>query len=396
MKKSITTRRSLLSYYTAVATVAAICLSLTTNALAHAAALQPRVCSVQKADAMKDYPPDQDWNQLQRQLQFFAKLRELGVDPAAIVSAQALDRPGFELPKRATADLLQQALRNLVRPYTPPVADDQVLPVGTVNLPLGVVSSGIVISGGTGAGKTTAILRIIDYCLGKGIKSHFWDYKGESRRFHQFWTQAMVFSPQTAPWQWMRPPAGCDPLNYFIGVIAELRNEFEIRSETFPLAYSAYERVVRGLRPGDPFPSWSDFRRVLEHEAAAQNRENLFTLARVFQSVETVLGPNARVRVAPDIAERYPIVAYDLTGLDPALIRLFLGLHFNRMLHEAQQHEHTTGLHCLEIIDEAGPIGSIELVLRTTGTLSSVKRFATMSRFTGTGLILAGLPLFEP
>jgi Type IV secretion-system coupling protein DNA-binding domain len=374
----------------AMLVTAAACVILTLNPGICAAAPQGHSRGAQHVRCMKDHPHhDPDLNELQQRQQFFAKLREMGVDPAAFVAAQAADRPGFELPKHIMQDLIQQAIRNSVRPYSPPPpAAGRVMPFGSVTLDLDLLGSGMVISGGTGSGKTTAIFRMIDNALTQGIRSMFYDFKGESRRFHQFWPQAMVFSPQTAPWQWLQPPAGCDPLSYFIGVMAELRNEVDVHPSTYQLAYSIYERIVRGLAPGDPFPSWADFRRVLEHEAAAQERPNLYTLARAFQNVETVLGPNARVRVAPDVTERFPIVAYDFVGLDTSLIKLFLGLHFNRMLHEAQQHEHTTGLRCFNIIDEAGPIGSIELLHRTGDTLSSVKRFATMSRFTGNPLVL--------
>lgn len=365
------------------------CLSLILFAVAKPSTLYA-LTTPGESSHMKDPPLDGELKRVQQHLDLLRKLREAGIDPAAYASAQAADQAGFELPKKVTKHLFQQSVLNAVRPYQDGrLTTDQALTIGSVKIPLSMISSGMVISGGTGSGKTTCILRIIhDLHLRRGIECTFWDPKGESRRFHLFWPKAMVFTPRTAPWQWLHPPAACDPLTYFIGVIAELRNEFELRSETFPLAYSIWERILRGLKPTDPFPSWSDFRRVLEYEAARQKRENLYTLARAFQSVETVMGENARVRLAADISGRYPVKAYDLVGLDPALIRFFLGLHFNRLLHEAQQHEHTTGLKCLEIIDEAGPIGSVELALRTSGTLSSVKRFATMSRFTGTGLIL--------
>jgi hypothetical protein len=175
-------------------------------------------------------------------------------------------------------------------------------------------------------------------------------------------------------------------MNYLIGVIAEVRNEFPIEPQTFPLAYALWDRILRGLAPGDPFPSLSDFRRIAEHEAAEQDRPNLYTLARVLMSVETVLGTNARVRRAPMVSNR--IEAIDLTGLDPAFVRLFIGLHFNKLMCQAQVEENTTDLRSIEIIDEVGPVGSSELEWRRKAdSLSSVIRFSTTSRFTGTGLL---------
>jgi hypothetical protein len=144
------------------------------------------------------------------------------------------------------------------------------------------------------------------------------------------------------------------------------------------------------MKPGDPFPSIEDFRRIVEREAKIRNRENLFTAARILSSIETVLGPNARVRRVPDITNRYKIVAYEFVGQDPKILRLIIGLHFNKLLLKAHHEEHTTDLRAVEIIDEASPICSIELNRQGIGNLSSIKRFISMSRFTGTGLIIGG------
>src|SRR5207249_845472 len=136
----------------------------------------------------------------------------------------------------------------------------------------------LLLTGATGSGKTNFELYLLDQVRKSGVEANFWDIKGEGRRFPDYWLgDAIIFTPQNAPWQWLEPPLSSDPLTYGIGVISEIRTELEIHSSTFSLVWQIWERVVRGLKPGENYPSISDFRRILEHEAKVQNRENLLT-----------------------------------------------------------------------------------------------------------------------
>jgi len=253
-----------------------------------------------------------------------------------------------------------------------------------------LLSSHLCVTGATGSGKTNFELHVLDQNREKLEWARFWDIKGEGRRFPDFWPgESIIFTPQDMPEQWLEPPLGADPLIYGIGVVSEIRSELvEMHSATFSLVWQAWERVTRGLQPGDPFPSISDFRRILEHEAKVQNRENLLTAARIFLSLETILGRNACVRKAADISGRYKIIVFEFIGQDPKIFRLFLGLHFHKLLMKAQQEEHTASLRALEVIDEAAPICSIELTARGVENLSSLKRFITQARFMGIGLVI--------
>jgi hypothetical protein len=315
-------------------------------------------------------------------------IEQAGLNPQLLLATLQFQNGKFVLPRRAQEQLLDCALFNLTQPYRPPPPSEEALIFGDIPIPLNDAPNGILITGAPGTGKTNLELLLIDQFQQKGIFTQFWDFKGEGRRFPDYWRSAMVFSAQNAPWQWLEPPHGCDPLTYGTGVISELRTELDMHSATFPLVWQIWERTVRGLKPGDPYPSISDFRRILEHEAEAENRENLHTAARIFLSIETVLGPNARVRKAPDISTRYTVAALELFGQDPKIFRLFVGLHFNKTLLKAQQEEHTTDLRAVEIIDEAAPLCSIELASRGVANLSSLKRFITMARFMGTALII--------
>jgi hypothetical protein len=127
---------------------------------------------------------------------------------------------------------------------------------------------------------------------------------------------------------------------------------------------------------------------VVHDEAESTKRENLFTVERVLLSLEVLLGPNARVRYVPKDEQRNAIEAIDLSGQDPKMIRLFLGLHLNELLLKAQAREHTTSLRAVEVIDEIAPLASVEATRSLYGDMNGLQRFATMARFTGTGLIM--------
>lgn len=324
----------------------------------------------------------------QQDMQVLQFLETNGIDPMQYVAAGLALGNGLELPGVVQNDLVRQSLINAARPFCHKTsANTPSLLIGDVVVPTDVMPSGVLISGATGSGKTSVIHQIIDQCY-EQKRIRFWDVKGEARRLHLRWRECMTFSPSTAPWLWMKPPPNCPPLEYFIGVISEIRNEFDLRSETYPLAYTIYERMTRGLKQGGLWFSWSDARRVFEHEAVVQRRENLATLARVFLQLETVMGEAARLRSAPDFLNLYGLIGLDFVGQDPAILRLFLGLHLNRLIHASHSQEHTTELQTLEIIDEASPICGKDIFQRTTGTINSLKRFATLSRFTGTSLII--------
>jgi hypothetical protein len=146
--------------------------------------------------------------------------------------------------------------------------------------------------------------------------------------------------------------------------------------------------MLRGMRPEDPPFSWEDLRRVLEHEAIEQKRENLFTAARAILNICVVLGPQAAARIVPEIPENYSVVAFDFVGQDPAILRLFLGFDFTRLLFKAQQEGHTTQFRQVYVFDEGSILFSQELMMRGVAQLSSAKRFVSMCRFAGTGFII--------
>ena len=245
----------------------------------------------------------------------------------------------------------------------------------------------ILVVGGSGTGKTNFILILLALLRKLRIKVLVWEYKPEIRRIIPVWRDAILFTPRNAPWQFLKP-VGPDHLAYFIGLISEIRLEFEMRPETVPLMWVVIERMLRGMQPGDPPFSWEDLRRVLEHEAIAQKRENLFTAARAILNICVVLGPQAAAREVPPIPERYNIIGFDFVAQDPAILRLFLGFEFTRLLFQTQENGHAAEFRQVHVFDEGSVLFSTELMNRGVAHLSAAKRFVSMCRFAGTGFII--------
>lgn len=330
-------------------------------------------------------------------------LEENGVDPRYYVIANRLERAGSRLGSLWRKQFLARALVNREnrRHYTPPPIDpsrDLLLgfQYGT-SYPVGIRLDSpmrICVVGASGSGKTNAIFYYIGQLRKLSIKIYVWDYKHELQRVIPFWEGSILFTPRNAPWQHLKP-IGTDHLAYYIGIMGEIRLEFQQRPETIHLGWQIIERMLRGMREGDPPFSWQDLLRVLEAEAIAQGRENLFTLARAVLSICTVLGPQSAAREVPDISDRYNVIGYSFVGQDPAIYRLFLGFEFTRLLFEAQAQGHTTDFRRVHVFDEGSMVFSSELMQRGVAHLSSAKRFLSMARFTGTGFIIGAQNLCQ-
>src|SRR6266446_4461333 len=107
----------------------------------------------------------------------------------------------------------------------------------------------ILVAGGSGAGKTNLILVFIAILRKLKIKVLVWEYKPELRRIVPVWKDAIIFTPRNAPWQFLKP-VGPDKLAYYIGLISEIRHEFDLHPATVPLMWQVIERMLRGMQPG--------------------------------------------------------------------------------------------------------------------------------------------------
>jgi hypothetical protein len=337
-------------------------------------------------------PPDP----LQEALDKVEFLANAGIDPSLHVAAEMSDVPGFELGALGKSHLFNQAVLNIARKKysTPPALDP------TTNLVLGTSFDRAVpicinlrqpfrmlIGGGSGTGKTNLIFLMLAVLKKWKIKVLVWEYKPELRRVVPVWRDVIIFTPSNAPWK-ILIPIGRNKIAYYIGIISEIRHEFELHPATVPLIWQIIERMLRGMKPGDPPFCMEDVRRVLEHEAEVQKRENLYTAARAFQNICVVMGKQSTARVVPDIPEHFKIIGYDFVGQDPAILRLFLGFEFTRLLFQAQEEGLTSEFRQVFIFDEGSVLFSNELMTRGVAHISAAKRFVSMCRFTGTGFII--------
>jgi DNA helicase HerA-like ATPase len=340
---------------------------------------------------------ERNWfERAQQELGRLEFLQQAEVDLDQYLAAEMAEGHGLELVQLTKQHCFSQALLNVAasKHWRPePVLADKDLILGKlqdrdaeVGIPFEKAPRGIGAFGGSGSGKTNSQSVLIGQFRQHGKQSLIWDFKGEVPLLPMVWDDAIVFTPQIAPWQWLEPVG--DPLAYYIGLTGELRAEFELRPETYHLLYGIFERLLRGMRPGDPFPSFEDLRRVVEHEAREQKRENLYSIARALMSLCVVLGPQARVRKAAPLSKHYRVIGYNLVGTDPRIIRLFFGFHLNKLLLEAQERGHTTELQTAMVVDEGSILFSRELMIYGVSHISAAKRFASMARFTGTSLIV--------
>src|SRR3989338_6124090 len=89
----------------------------------------------------------------------------------------------------------------------------------------------ILITGSSGSGKTNMVFNLIKLHRKRKVRIKVWEYKPEMRRLIGVWEDAIIFTPKNAPWQFLKP-IGPDPLAFYIGILGELRLEFELRPET--------------------------------------------------------------------------------------------------------------------------------------------------------------------
>jgi hypothetical protein len=341
--------------------------------------------------------PTSDWiDKLEKEFGPLQLLEEAGMNSIDYINAKLAAGDGFELPVLHQQDLVAQALTNIVRRkhYRPLPANPQCDLVfgelfGTTTL-VGISAKKprrVLVTGASGSGKSNFIFVLMAALRKLGVKQLVWEYKPELRRIIPEWHDAIIFSPANAPWQFL-VAIGPDRLAYYISIISEIRLEFELRPETTPLMWAVIERMLRGMRPEDPPFSWEDLRRVLEHEAAAQHRENLFTAGRAILNICVVLGRQASARVVPPIPDRYRVIGYNFVGTDPAIMRLFLGFEFTRLLFQAAEEGLVTDFRQTYVFDEGSTLFSTELMNRGVAQISAAKRFISMCRFTGTGIII--------
>lgn len=349
-------------------------------------------CPKEEPMKRRFYDRFEEFQERAAQLQF---VKEAGLNPGLLAAASRFKDGRFGLPQKAQEQVLDLALLNYIRnsDYTPPgdIPPEKKFVFGTKegrNIPIvasrDVLPSHLVVAGRSRVGKSNFLYWLIKQLRKMGIKVRYVCLKGEGRRMLRVFAEAMLFWLRTFP----RNPLEFvgDRTAYWLGIVSEIANAYKLRPETYPLLLGILERIFQALKKGEPFPSWEDFRRVVENQAKLQGKENLYTAARTLFHITVALGQAARIRQAPDIRGRYGIEILELVGVDPRLIKCILGFDFTRLLLEAAEQGHTTELREVLVIDEGAPLFSRELREEGAGYVDPMKRYISMAGFAGTGL----------
>ena len=252
----------------------------------------------------------------------------------------------------------------------------------------------ILVVGRTGIGKTTFLAWLIIQLARMGIRVVFHDHKGEGRRLMHVLPETMVFKPEQ---EFLNPlePVGT-PEMYWSALFAEFGRTFNLHAETWVEGPAIMLRLARGLKPGQPFPSWRDLARILRELARKERRPKLATLAAAVESLCAVLGRAAALRRGPPLANRYRVTVFEYQQLPP---RVHLFLTAMRLLHTqmgAMSRGHDHSLREVLVSDEAAlEFGTEFSAVAGSGYVAIHKRICTQSRSFGVG-ILAGAQMLSP
>jgi hypothetical protein len=115
-------------------------------------------------------------------------------------------------------------------------------------------------------------------------------------------TKVMIFTPATLPRNFLEPVG--DHTAWLTAFVSELRDFAQLMPQTYPLLWDIIDRMYRAVPPGGVYPSLEDLRRVLEHEAEVQHRENLYTAGRAIRNLCVILGEAATIRRPADLSLR--------------------------------------------------------------------------------------------
>lgn len=252
----------------------------------------------------------------------------------------------------------------------------------------------ILVVGRTGIGKTTFLCLLIIQLARMGIRVVFHDHKGEGRRLMHVLPETMVFKPEQ---EFLNPlePVG-PPEMYWSALFAELGRAFNLHAETWLEGPAIMLRLARGMKPGQPFPSWRDLARILREQARKERRPKLATLAATVESLCAVLGRAAAVRRGPALANRYRVTVFEYQQLPPRVHRFLTATRLLRTQMGAMSRGHDHSLREVLVSDEAAlEFGTEFSAVAGSGYVPIHKRICTQSRSFGVG-ILAGTQMLSP
>jgi hypothetical protein len=209
----------------------------------------------------------------------------------------------------------------------------------------------VVVIGMPGMGKTSFLIWLAIQLVLMGIRILFHDVKGEGRRLLSQVPGTMVCGPGQGMENDLHPIG--DPETYWTALFAELARAYPLHAETFNEAMPILKRITRGLKPGQPYPSWRDLARILRRIAKEEHRPKLLTLAGAIESLCALLGKSALLRRGPSLEGRYPVTVFEHQQLPPRLHRFQTAVRLLRMLSGAMSRGHGAEFRIGILSDEA-------------------------------------------
>lgn len=253
-----------------------------------------------------------------------------------------------------------------------------------------ILNRHLLVVGATGSGKTTCICGLIDQMLRDNVvTAGFQDHKGEGRRLlNVFPDEVLVFRADQEPWNMLEPVGPAE--TYWWGLMSEFGKAFNLRTETWTELVEILVRLQRGLKPGEPYPSWRDFGDILKHLARVESRPKLETAANALESLCSVLGRTAQIRRAPVLDPFYRITVFEHEGLPPRVHGFLAAVRLLRTQMSAMaEGRGSQGLRHVCISDEGTMEFGKELSQGTgSGYVSPHKRGVTQLRSAGVGFLV--------
>ena len=250
------------------------------------------------------------------------------------------------------------------------------------------------IFGGSGAGKTTILMRILCVLVRRlRIRAIVNDHKGEGRRLLPLLgDQVIAFRPDQEPVNWLEPVGHDDAYNW--GFSSELARAYNLRPETWTELPGILKRIYASRKPGEPHRSLKDFELVLKHLSVVEGRHKLDTAAGAVAQLNHLLGRTASIRKAPDIDDRYMVIVYEHLGLPPRIHSFLTGMRLLRLQLKSTAEGISQGeLKRLIVGDETLLESPLDAAISAGAQMGAYERLVVISRYLNVGFLGAAQAL---
>ena len=254
----------------------------------------------------------------------------------------------------------------------------------------GNLTAHTLIGGASGSGKSFGIRNVLAQEILRGTRVICFAMKDEDRRLMSDYPGATIVQANNIPinlWQYIG-----DPTTYYSIVLNEIGRLRSYQPQRIQAGIGYLDRLQRGLKAGEPHFSSQDFAQLLLKESDPILR----ALGNDFVSLNSLLGKTATVRTGLPFFDEQQIIVIELHKIPPRLADLLCGILLSRLELAAMERGHSTELHTLCVIDEAGVLCRKESgASETFSYVPWVKRFTRRLRSYGIGFIWASQSLTD-